>query len=263
MTAAWYGWRPDTPDHNDHPFAMRAARAQPLPELVDLRPWCPPVMNQGPVGSCTAHGVTGAARFHIIRRATTYDFEMSRLQLYYDTRALEGTTASDAGAEIRNAIKTLAKKGVGHEELWPYDVACFAASPPPEIYDDAVQYQALSYERVEVSAYALKQALAAGRPVVIGVSVYESFESDAVGGTGLVPMPQRGERLVGGHCMYAVGYGQKPGTFTLRNSWDTDWGDAGDCYFPEAYLASSRYGSDYWVINLFGSQAEGEANASS
>lgn len=260
MTTAWYGCRPDTPDHNDHLFALRAVRAAPLPDVVDLRPWCPPVMNQGAIGSCTAHGVTGAVRSYIIRRATTYDFAMSRLQLYYDSRALEGTTASDAGAEIRNVIKTLAKKGVGHEELWPYDVTRFAAPPPPEIYDDAIQYEALSYERVGASALEIKQALAAGHPVIIGLSLYESFESDAVAATGFVPMPLPGERLVGGHCMYAVGAGQKPGTITLRNSWDTDWGDLGDCYIPEAYFDSGRYVSDCWIVPLFGSQPEGEAH---
>jgi C1A family cysteine protease len=49
-----------------------------------------------------------------------------------------------------------------------------------------------------------------------------------------------------------VGYGQKPGYFTVRNSWDTNWGDRGDCYIPEAYLGSTTYGSDYWVIKQVG-----------
>jgi C1A family cysteine protease len=66
-------------------------------------------------------------------------------------------------------------------------------------------------------------------------------------------MPAKHEKTVGGHCMYVVGYGQKPGYFTVRNSWADDWGDKGDCYFPEAYLGSPLLGSDYWIITAEGS----------
>jgi C1A family cysteine protease len=251
MKRAWYGCRPDTLDIRDIPHGIRFPGV--LPTSVDLREWCSEVMDQGPIGSCTAHGVTGAARYRIIKRNTTYDFAMSRLQLYYDSRANEGTVLSDAGAEIRDVIKMISKNGVGHEDLWPYDITRYVDRPPQEVYDDAIQYKALSYNRVPVGVTALKAALAAGNPVIIGVSLYDSFESDETAATGNVPMPKHGEGLVGGHCMYVVGYGQRPATFTVRNSWGTEWGDKGDCYFPEGYLGNPGYGSDYWTIDLFGS----------
>jgi len=254
---AWYGCRRDLRDARDRLMAPKLGLA--LPAAVDLRLHCPPVMNQGEIGSCTAHGVTAAARFHIIKRGGPYDFEMCRLQLYYDSREMEGSIASDAGAEIRDVIKTLAARGVGHEEFWPYEPSLFAERPPQEVYDDAPQYKALQYERVAVSAIALKQAIAAGHPVIIGISVYESFESDAVAKNGIVPMPGPHEIMVGGHCMLAVGYAH--GRFIVRNSWGEDWGDKGDCYIPENYLGSPRYGSDYWNLSLFGSDAERAANA--
>lgn len=246
MTNAWYGCRRDTRDARDHEFLPRAIR---LPETVDLRQWCPPVMDQGALGSCTAHGITGA--FRTIRaKAGLSPFPMSRLQLYYDERKAEGTIASDAGAEIRDGIKCLAKIGVAHEALWPYAISKFKTLPPAKAYDDAHKFEALTYQRVPVSASGIKQALASGSPVIIGVSLYDSFEDDAVAKTGIVPMPNlHKEKLVGGHCMYAVGYGQKPGMITVRNSWAGDWGDKGDCYFHEEYLGSTKFGSDYWVIS--------------
>lgn len=254
----WYGCKPDYKDPvND--LLMSLGPPPIFPEVVDLREWCPPVMNQGALGSCTAHGVTGVARWHIIKRGTTYDFPMSRLQLYYDTRALEDSIESDAGAMIRDAVKSLSKTGVGHEEHWPYDISRFSQQPPEDVYEDAFQYKALRYERVPVSVRALKTALANNHPVVIGISVYDAFEGPDVGRTGVVPMPRAGESMVGGHCMYAVGYGQRPGHFTVRNSWGDDWGDKGDCYIPEAYLGSPEFGSDYWIIHLFGSDAEASA----
>lgn len=252
---AWYGCRRDARDARDRLFAVGPDSTVP----VDLRQWLPPVMNQGEIGSCTAHGVSAAARWHIIKRATTYDFPMSRLQLYYDSRFLENTEGSDSGAEIRDVVKTLADKGVGHEDLWPYDISQFAQAPPQEVYDDAVQYKGLTYERVAVSSQALRSALHRGLPVIIGVSVYQSFESETVAGSGVVPMPGPQEAMVGGHCMLVFGWGQKAGYFTVRNSWGGDWGAAGDCYMPENYLGSPTYGSDYWVVSVFGSEAEKQA----
>lgn len=248
MSNARYGYRRDRHDPRDHLFKPAAIR---LPASVDLRPHCPAVMDQGQLGSCTAHGITGALRYELMR-AGAKDIALSRLQLYYDERAIEGTVRQDAGAEIRDGIKSAGKLGVGRETFWPYQVAKFRSKPAAKVYADAVQFEALAYERVEVRADAIKAAIAAGFPVVIGVTLYNSFESQAVERSGVVPMPAPGEAIAGGHCMYVVGYGQKPGTFTVRNSWGKSWGDAGDCYMPEAYLGSTHYGSDYWIIRTAG-----------
>lgn len=245
---AWYGCRRDTRDARDLPFRPKAIR---LPPTVDLRAHCAPPMDQGELGSCTTHGITGALRFLRIN-AHKPDLPLARLQLYFDERKVEGTTKEDAGAEIRDGIKCAAKVGVAPEQLWPYDVAKFRQAPPASVYAAAAKYQALQYERVPVSAAGLKNALAQGFPVVIGVTLYESFEGAAVEKTGLVPMPKvagrNAENVAGGHCMLVVGYGQRPATFTVRNSWGADWGDRGDCYMPEAYLGSTSFGSDYWLI---------------
>ena len=245
-----YGYVPGLADQRDYMFSP-VVSASSIPASVDLRDKCPPVMDQGQLGSCTAHGSTGAARYDLISTGKP-DFPMSRLQVYYDTRALEGTVRSDSGGQIKDAIKVLGKNGASHETLWPYVISRFAKKPNAKVYADAKQYEALSYSSVAVDPIALKQALASGKPVVVGFTVYESFESATVAQTGIVPMPAKNEKVLGGHCVYLVGYGQKPGYFTARNSWGTGWGDKGDFYIPEGYIGSSTYGGDYWVINLFG-----------
>ncbi len=219
-----------------------------LPPAVDLRPWYPPIMDQGDLGTCVENGGTGALRWHIRKMAGKSDDPLSRLYAYFRVRELEGTIDEDAGGEIRNFIKIVKKFGIPHEVDWPYDVAKFKQSPPSGLEDRTQLFGSLQYERVPVTAHDLKAALAGGFPVVIGITLFDSFESDAVEKTGLVPMPEPNEEEVGGHCMCAVGYGQKPGTFTVANSWSWDWGDKGFCFIPEAYLGSSKYGSDYWVI---------------
>jgi C1A family cysteine protease len=242
---AWYGCRRDTLDRRDQLFRPRAVR---LPRLVDLRPNCPPVMNQGELGCCTGHGTTAALRY-LRLRAGKADIPLSRLQNYFDAREIENAIAEDAGAEIRDNIKSAAVRGVAREELWPYEISRFAERPPAAAYANALNFQALKYKRVLVNASCVKQALAAGFPVVIGVSLYESFEGARVERTGVVPMPRPSESLAGGHCMLVVGYGQKRDHFTVRNSWGDDWGDHGDCYLPYRYLGSEAYGSDYWIIS--------------
>lgn len=52
-----YGWIPDLPDHRDHLYAAPQPVLAKLPKKVDLRPKCPPVFNQGELGSCTANAM--------------------------------------------------------------------------------------------------------------------------------------------------------------------------------------------------------------
>jgi C1A family cysteine protease len=242
-----YGWTPDHPDQRDLMFAFNADDAARYAGPYDLRAHVPPHDDQGQLGSCTAHGGSHAYRTMLLTEGFP-DVHLSRLGLYYDTRAVEGTTRSDSGAQIRDVIKVLAKTGIGPESDWPYDITQFAKKPPKNYYTDAKKDLAVQYERVAVSSLGIRAALAEGLPVIIGISVYESFESDDVAKTGVVPMPGNNEQLLGGHCMLVVGYGQKPGYFTVHNSWGDGWGDKGDCYIPEAYLGNPNLGEDYWVL---------------
>lgn len=248
---AWYGYRRDARDPRDRHFVPAIATT--YPAVIDLRRHCPPVMDQSAIGSCTAHGITGALR-HALIKAGKPDVKLSRLQLYYDERKAEGTVASDAGAEIRDGIKCAAKIGVGRERLWPYRIEHYRAKPPAKCYADAVRFNALSYERVAVDVGHVKAAIAAGFPVIIGLTLFKSFDGRDVEKTGVVPMPDphAGDKPDGGHCVYVVGYGQRAGYFTVRNSWGRAWGDGGDCYFPEEYIGSPKFGGDYWIIRGIG-----------
>src|SRR6266403_1601749 len=56
----WYGWLPDLPDQRDFSYGVIKPRLAKLPSKVDLRKKCPPIENQGEIGSCTAHALVGA-----------------------------------------------------------------------------------------------------------------------------------------------------------------------------------------------------------
>lgn len=243
------GWHPSVPDFRDYQLSIAKIAPAVLPPMVDIRAQMPPIGDQGQIGSCTAWASTAAYRYELDRQGLP-DFDPSELAQYYWTRQLEGTTHSDAGASIRDAIKTIAKVGVVAEHLWPYhtDQGAITAAPPTAIKRQAKQHLALQYEAVQQTPNAIRIALAAGLPVVYGMAVYSSFESDPVRLSGVVPMPAKTDQALGGHALCLVGYAEASQHYTVRNSWGTDFGDHGYLYVPYEYIHSPRLASDFWVM---------------
>jgi C1A family cysteine protease len=252
-----YGWSPDLPDHRDLLYAVPPATAVALPPTVDLRPNCPPVYDQGQLGSCTANAIGGAIEFDQIKQKLP-EFTPSRLFIYYNERVIEHSVTSDAGAQIRDGIKTVAAKGVCAETSWPYDdtnknpapcPSCkYAKKPPKSCYKEALNHKVQLYQRLIPVLNTLKGCLASGYPFVFGFTVYASFESPEVAKTGIVPMPSTNEQVVGGHAVMAVGYDDSTREFIVRNSWGTTWGIKGYFKMPYAYLMDSNLADDFWTI---------------
>ncbi len=245
-----YGWIPDLPDHRDHFYAAPPVFLSALPPKTDLRPECPPVYNQGQLGSCTANAIAAAIEFDQMKQNLPQSFLPSRLFIYYNERAIEGTVTQDSGAQIRDGIKSVVRQGDCPETEWPYVLSKFAVKPPAQCYLDAVQYRVLSYQRVVQNLNQMKGCLVSGYPFVFGFTVYESFESPLVAQTGIVPMPSPNEQVIGGHAVLAVGYDDSKQAFIVRNSWGTGWGLKGYFLMPYPYLTQSGLSSDYWTLRL-------------
>lgn len=242
-----FGWTPDRPDFRDHAFEL--AKPIPLPDNVDLRSKMPPIVDQGDLGSCTANAI--AAAYDFCRGLQHQPFmSPSRLFVYYNEREKEGTVNSDSGAMIRDGVKSIIKLGVCPESLWPYDTGKFSIKPSPPCYVEALNHQLLAYKRVAPTLNPMLYCLAYGYPFVFGFSVYESFMSDAVSKTGVVPMPDFTEQQVGGHAVVAVGYSKERRAFLVRNSWSESWGIAGHCWMPWEYLANQDLADDRWQLKL-------------
>jgi C1A family cysteine protease len=239
-----YGWKRDLPDHRDFRYTLAPVK---VPASVDLRPKCPPVQDQGQLGSCTANAIAGHLDFNRKKQGEAF-MTPSRLFIYYNERQDDGTVKEDAGSSIRESVKAVANYGAVRERYWKYDISKFANKPTDPLYKQAIKYEALTYLSVPRTVSVIQNCLAAGYPLVIGFTVYESFEN--IGSDGMMPMPAASEAVLGGHAVMVVGYKQINGHlhYICRNSWGRSWGDKGYFYMPFEYLLNPDYADDFWTL---------------
>jgi len=264
-----YGWVHSKPDHRDNIYSAGLIHTASLPTSVDLRPQMPPVYDQGSLGACSSHAFAAALEYEL-KRQKLADMVPSRLFIYYNERALENTIESDSGADLRDGIKTLVKQGFCDEKLWPYTISKFAQKPDSVCYSSALKDLITGYSSVPQAMSTAQSALASGLPIVFGFTVYESFESEEVSATGIVPMPRSGEASLGGHAVIAVGYDSSlfggNGGVIVRNSWGqrnvakprsttpdgSNWGwgldGCGHFLMPYSYFFNPQLAGDFWVI---------------
>jgi len=244
-----YGWKKDLPDKRDNLFESNYLLSVEKPlDKVDLRDKCPKVYNQGELGSCTANAIACAIQFDEMKQNLLDNDTPSRLFIYYNERDMEGNIDNDTGASLRDGVKCINKIGYCNETQWPYNIEKFKEKPEQSCYDYARKHKSLSYKKVQQDETHIKSVLNMGFLIVFGISVYESFESENVAKTGIVPLPEHDEKMLGGHAIVLVGYDEEKRLFTFRNSWGEEWGDKGYGYLPFEYVCDKDLASDFWVV---------------
>lgn len=259
----YLGRKPDSPDSADRRFAKVHAtyNIADLPPSADLRSALPPCFDQGKLGSCGPNSGAGLMAHQFPEMAST---GFSRLQIYYDVRVIEGNVGEDSGVETRDVLKTLQATGAAPETDWPYDIRIFSKAPPSTAYAEASKYKLDSYSRL-VAEDEYMNCLAQGAPFILGFTCYESIDSNDLARTGVMPWPNKNERVLGGHDVLVVGYdrdfksteaftksGVDPALVSdqallIRNSWGTGWGIAGHFWMPMGYASNPSTGGDAWT----------------
>lgn len=249
-----FTWKPDIPDIRDYSFNRLTADIKySSPASLSLRRWCSEVEDQQYLGSCTANAIVGMLEFNRnYHKLGSMNF--SRLFVYYNERVLGDNIYEDTGAYLRDGMKTLLLNGACSSIDWPYDLRNWKTKPPISCYQNALGHVVKSYYRLNTIDQ-MKTAIANAHPFVFGFAVYDSFMSDAVASTGVVPMPNTSETMLGGHAVMAIGYDDSTQMFLVRNSWGKNWGIPerllnGYCYMPYAYLADRNLSDDFWTITI-------------
>ena len=245
------GWVSDVHDprdiiyEDDNLTKTKTRSSVATPAMVDLRSrFRTPIENQASTNSCVGHASTAAAEAIFMSQT-----DLSRLFVYWNSRSYEGTTGSDAGTQIRNAMKSISVFGIASESAWPYDTTKVTTKPSSTAYSNGLPFKnsIATYTRVTTLA-GLKDALQKGRPVVFGFSVTQKFVSETRT-TGILPYPAAGEKILGGHAVVAVGYDDAAGMVMVRNSYGPTWGKGGYFLMPYAWFANMNgLVADAWTM---------------
>jgi hypothetical protein len=220
-----------------------------LPSKVDPLFVLPAPPNQGVRNTCVAF--TLAAAYQILSKDTT---DLSEQFLYWAFKSQDGIPG-DVGTDPLKAVKILQTVGVCSEVAWPYkpgpsDSKNPGHGPPPDAAVAEAQRRRISgFQKLPATnVSAIKAVLAQGKPVLIGLRIWEHWGSSWQGNTrGRLRAPLPGERQRGGHAMCVVGYREDPtapgqGYFIIRNSWGPDWAKEnpdgpGYCHVPFKLVA--------------------------
>lgn len=250
-----YGAQRSTPDFRDFGVSrMLAKMPVSIPSTGDLEPWCGPKKDQGDLGACTGFAKSGDLEF-LCRKYLKTAPVLSPMFCYYMERSLDGTLSQgDCGSEGRTAVRVVNQFGICPESEDPYNPKDYAVAPTHNQLTDALDYKAGAYHRI-MTVQDMRECIASGYGFIVGFAVYESFESDAVANTGLMPVPKSHEQNLGGHETFCIGYDdnkvcpntKSTGALKIRNSWGDTWGDKGNFWMPYEVAANPDYFYDAWI----------------
>ena len=206
------------------------------------------VYDQGNLGSCVSNAFA-----QYINMCTINKVQISRLLHYYCGRAIGGDSSlEDTGLDIRQAANIIKQYGACGESTWPYKTSNFNILPPLNVFKASLYFKKYLYSFVKQDITSLTAILYGQKlPIIFGINVYDSFMSDVVASTGVVPMPNlTNETLQGGHCIVMVGFNNKTSTFTCVNSWGSSWGNRGFFTIPYQYVLDPSLASDFCCLNF-------------
>ena len=203
--------------------------------LIDMRTFVPKILDQSYIGSCVGNAV--AADLNFLSYRTHDATQWSALGIYQDSLIFENRVGQE-GLNPYDAYQVLKTQGIGREVDWPYDPLKIAQTPP-QIYRDHAQTISGAHEitldpdNFLTGAYAVRAALAEGRPVLVSFTAREWIRNMGhTLATQQVELAQTNgfdQTIIGGHEVLIVGYDPKinGGSFIFQNSWGTTWGDHG------------------------------------
>ncbi len=221
-------------------FPALASGSTQLPSSVSLQQYVPRRMQQGRQGSCVgwASSYAGRTILEAMRTGQKPDDIAFSPSFVYNQIALSGCQ----GAYMRDAMETLRQAGSVPFSIFPYNENSCSKQPDNRERSLASQFRIKGYNRLTLDGdnytpdlQAIKEHLAQGAPVIIGMQVGGTFMHEMVGKKVWHPTRRDYSQYgFSGHAMCVIGYDDKlaGGAFQIMNSWGPSWGQNGIAWVP-------------------------------
>lgn len=201
-----------------------------------------PIDDQLQLGACTAN-MMDEIMWYMQEVLNLTPFHLSRLWQYYQERAREGTTASDAGASIADTVWVAQNMGIFNENQYPYTVSQFTTQPPGSLSTLAAKTKLIKSAMLQSDIATTKSWIFNGGgkplPIAYGFGVYQQYET--VGPDGMIAMPSGAS--LGGHANSKWGWSDSRQAWRVHNVWgSTSWGDHGKAWLPYSYPVFDHWG---------------------
>lgn len=195
--------------------------------MIDYRPFCPSIRDQGQCGSCTGFGLIGKFEPDL-KRLKNENTDLSEAFLFF----CSGGTCETGNT--MEAVLDRALQGICLEDCFPYqdrNMRC----------EDACEEWWTKGRKIKswtkISGIAAMKTALNQEPLFGSMAVYTSFIYYKAGIYHRLPE----DELLGYHAITIVGLNDNETAWLCRNSWGTDWGEQG--YFwiicdeldPEAF----------------------------
>jgi hypothetical protein len=222
------------------PSGKRYGAAQPDVDLaalpMTLALSVPRDYDQGQASSCGPNSLGECGEFLTGRK-------LSRLFVYYWTRAVEGDPDQDGGVLIPDLLDIGSSMGMPLETTWPYDLAQLEAAPPASALVEALQHRVTEQAIIADLDHLLYELAVTRRPVLLGFSVPQSME-DGTGGTtattGIVNVPSATDPVIGRHAVVALGFDRTRCMVQTTSHYGSGFGDAGTLWLPFAHWLAAN-----------------------
>ncbi|MFT6183185.1 MAG: hypothetical protein ACJAU0_000318 [Flavobacteriales bacterium] len=234
----------------------------PLPEQFSLLEYAPKRLNQGRQGSCVAWASSYAARTILEARKMGVNPNSVAFSPSYLYNQIALTNCQ--GSYLPDAMKAMAENGNMSFIQFEYDEQSCSNKPDAQEKRAGRKFAIHGFNRLsrgdnakEIDMLAIKQHLAQGAPVVVGMIVGGTFMNEMRGSEAWSPSKSDYDASgFGGHAMCVIGYDdyKEGGSFQIMNSWGEDWGKQG--------VAWVRYKDfNFFVREAYGIDPMGNADA--
>lgn len=240
--------RPSQRTEQDWTFEVAAdadlvAAAPPVPSSKDLRADWWKIADQGTTGSCVGWATADSVlRWHFVKagrlgQTTLLSPRFIWMASKETDQFITRPTAfiETEGTSLKAALDVTRKYGVVRDTTLSFRSGKLYPGQASTFYAIAAQRKILAYFNLGRNLSNWRTWLATKGPILTRLNVDDTWDlATDTDGELEEYLP---ETARGGHAVALVGY--RPGSFVVRNSWGTGWGDKGFAYASLAYAQAA------------------------